>query len=112
MDKKSFKEKFPNLYREIEGGENKVAINSYRTDGEASEEASCDKLRNFNPTVIDFIRRCDTEEEAKTIILFLEKRKEITSKRAAQLREQLKTKGVRSFGSKKENNYYLKQGGY
>ncbi len=111
MDKKSFKEKFPNLYREVEGGENKVAINSFRTDGEASEEA-CNKLRNFNPTVIDFIRRCDTEEEAKTIILFLEKRKEITSKQAAQLRKQLKTKGVRSFGSKKEDNYYFRQGGY
>jgi hypothetical protein len=29
----------------------------------------------------------------------------------AELRKQLKKEGVRSFGSKKEDNYYFKQGG-
>lgn len=112
MDKKSFKEMFPNLHRELEGGENKVGINSVRTDSETAEKAFCDKLRNFNPNVVDFIRRCDTEEQAETIIAFMEKRCEITPKRATQLRAQLKKKGVRSFGPKKEDAYYFKQGGY
>jgi hypothetical protein len=112
MDKKSFKEKFPNLYKELEGGENKVTINSVCTDTAAAEKSFGDKLRHFNPTVVDFIRRCDTEEEAKTIIDFMEKRCEITPKRALQLRAQLKKKGVRSFGPKKEENYYFEQGGY
>src|SRR3972149_4179641 len=112
MDKKSFKEMFPHLHKELEGGESKVAINSVRTDSETAEKTFCDKLRNFNPTVVDFIRRCDTEEQAETIIAFMEKRCEITPKRASQLRAQLNKKGVRSFGPKKEDNYYFKQGGY
>ena len=49
MDKKSFKEKFPHLYNELEGGENKVTINSVRTDAETAEKTFCDKLHNFNP---------------------------------------------------------------
>jgi hypothetical protein len=77
-----------------------------------AEKAFCDPLHNFNPSVVDFIRRCDTEEQAEAIIAFMEKRCEITSKHATQLRTQLKKKGVRSFGPKKEDNYYFKQGGY
>ena len=112
MEKKSFRKMFPNLSKELEGEENKVKIDSVRTDSEAAEKTFCAKFHNFNPTVIDFIRRCDTEEQAETIIAFMEKRGEITPKRASQLRAQLKKKGVRSFGPKKEENYYFKQGGY
>ena len=112
MDKSSFKKTFPHLSKELEGEENKVPINSVRTDSETAEKTFCDKLHNFNPTVVDFIRRCDKEEQAETIIAFMEKRCEITPKHAAQLRAQLKEKGVRSFGPKKEDNYYFKQGGY
>jgi hypothetical protein len=41
----------------------------------------------------------------------LEKRGELTKEHAEKLRKQLKKEGVRSFGSKKEENYYFKQGG-
>lgn len=109
MDKKSFKEKFPHLFKELEGEEHKVTIDSVRTDTETAEKSFCYKLRNFNPNVVDFIRRCDTEEQAETIIAFMEKRCEITSKHAMQLRAQLKKEGLRSFGPKKEENYYFKQ---
>jgi len=112
MDKKTLKEKFPNLYKELEGGGNRIIVNSIRTDAETAEKTFCDKLRNFDPSVVDFIRRCDTEEEAETIIAFMEKRCEITPKQATQLRVQLQEKGIRSFGPKKEENYYFKQGGY
>jgi hypothetical protein len=62
------------------------------------------------PDVIDFIRRCDTEEQAEEIIAYMEKRGEIEKQYAERLRKQLKDKGVRSFGLKKEENYYLKHG--
>jgi hypothetical protein len=62
------------------------------------------------PDVIDFIRRCDTEEQAEEIIGYMEKRGEIEKQYARKLREQLKDKGVRSFGPKKEEDYYLKHG--
>ena len=110
-DKKSFKKMFPNLSEELEGGDSKVAIGSVRTDSDAAEKSLPDKFRNYNPTVVDFIRRCDTEEQAKAIIAYLEKRGELSKEYAKELRQQLDREGVRSFGSKKEENYYFKQGG-
>lgn len=110
-DKKSFKKMFPNLSEELEGGNSKVTIDSVRTDPDTAEKSVPDKLRNYDPTVIDFIRRCDTEAQAEEIIAYLEKKGEVTKEYAAKLRKQLKKEGVRSFGPKKEDNYYFKQGG-
>jgi hypothetical protein len=110
-DKKSFKKMFPNLSEELEGGDNRVPIDAVRTDPEAAKKAMPDKFRNYDPTVVDFIRRCDTEEQAEEIIAYLEKKNEVTKEHAAKLRKQLKKKGVRSFGPKKEDSYYFKQGG-
>jgi hypothetical protein len=111
IDKKSFKKMFPKLSDELEVGDGKVPISSVRTDSDMAEEALSDKFRHYNPTVIDFIRRCDTEAEAEAIIAYLEKRGELSKKYAESLRKQLKEEGVRSFGSKKEENYYFKKGG-
>jgi hypothetical protein len=41
----------------------------------------------------------------------MERRGEISKEYAARLRKQLKEKGIRSFGPKKEENYYLKRAG-
>lgn len=110
-DKKSFKKMFPNLSEEFEGGDGKVPIDAVRTDPEAVEKAATDKFRSYDPTVVDFIRRCDTEEQAEEIIAYMEKKGEVTKEHAVKLRKQLKKEGVRSFGPKKEENYYFKQGG-
>jgi hypothetical protein len=111
IDKKSFKKMFPSLSDELEGEENKVPIDSVRTDSETVEKTMSDELRHYEPTVIDFVRRCETEKEAEDIINYLEKRGELTKEYAMQLRRQLKKEGVRSFGPKKEENYYFKKGG-
>ena len=111
-DKKSFKKMFPNLSEELEGGDSKVSIDAVRTDPDAAEKTMPGKFRNYDPTAVDFIRRCDTEEQAEEIIAYLEKRGELTKEHAAKLMKQLKKDGVRSFGSKKEENYYFKQGGF
>ncbi len=129
IDKKSIKKIFPHLYAELETGEAKVPINAVRKNPiEAEAEAigidceecpkeeitSCsetpDKLRHFNPTAVDFIRRCDTELQAEEIIAYLLKKGEITKENAAQMRFQLKSDGVRSFGPKKEEYHYFKEG--
>ena len=110
-DKKSFKKMFPNLSKELELEDSKVAINSVRTDSETAENAIPDKFCHYNPTVVDFIRRCDTDAQAEEIIAYLEKRGEVTKEYAEGLRQQLKKEGVRSFGAKKEDNYYFKRGG-
>lgn len=133
VDKKSLRKMFPHLYNELETGEVKVPINAVRKnplEAEAEvegEEYSCDechepeviapsantpdKLRHFNPQAVDFLRRCDTEAQAEEIISYLQKKGEITVDYASELRCQLKKDGVRSFGPKKEEYHYFKEGG-
>jgi len=110
LDKETFKRLFPNLAKELESDEHKVAVNSVRTDVQAGEKAVSKRFVCYMPDVIDFIRRCDTEKQAEEVIAYMEKKGEITRPYAEKLRKQLKEKGVRSFGSKKEDNYYLKHG--
>jgi len=135
MEKKDIKKMFPHLFEELETGEVKVPINGVRknaaeAEGEIAEAEECgceeqiefeeelaqctetpDKLRHFNPQAVDFLRRCDTEAQAEEIIAYLEKKGEITKQYASELRCQLKRDGVRSFGPKKEENHYFKEGG-
>jgi len=112
IDKEQFKRMFPNLAREMNGEDNRISITSIRSDIESGEKIVSESFRGYNPDVIDFLRRCDDEEQAYEIIDYLERRKEISGKYASQLRKQLKEKGIRSFGSKKEDGYYLKQAGF
>jgi hypothetical protein len=70
-----------------------------------------DKLRHFNPQAVDFLRRCDTEAQAEEIIVYLEKKGEITKEYAGELSAQMKKDGVRCFGPKKEENHYFKEAG-
>jgi len=112
IEKERFRRMFPHLAEELEKRVCKTKINSVRSDVAAGEKAVTRKFANYNPDVIDFLRRCDKEEQAEEIIAYLEKRNEITAEYARKLRKQLKEKGVRSFGTKKEDDYYLKMGGY
>jgi len=120
------KKMFPNLIKELEAGENKVSIDAVRADAtkaemtvedpeetmlSEAEHALPDKFRHYNPTAVDFIRRCDTAVQADEIISYLLKRGEITAEYADEVRVQLKKEGLRSFGPKKEADYYFKQGG-
>jgi hypothetical protein len=110
LNKESLKRMFPNLAKEMASEENKVDVGSVRTDNQTGERASSEKFAHYMPDVIGFIRRCDTCEQAEEIIAFLEKKGELQKTYAQRLRRQLRTKGVRSFGSKKEHDYYLKHG--
>jgi len=103
FDKEEFKRKYPNLARELAEGATKLQVDSVQRS---------DKFRGYMPTPIDYLRRCDTEEQAIRTVEYLERRKEITPKCAEELRKQLKEKGVRSFGPKKEEDHYLKEAGY
>jgi hypothetical protein len=76
-----------------------------------AERSVSERFDHYNPDAVDFIRRCDTEQQAEEIIAYLEKRGELGKPHALRLRRQLKEKGVRSFGPKKEHDYYIKHGG-
>ena len=98
-DKKEYiKKSFPNLFNEIEKDDNKIPINSVRSNTDAAERYASGKL----PDVIDYLRRCKDEKEAIEIIDYMEKRGEISDSYAKKLRIQLLQKGLKSFGKKKE----------
>jgi len=101
---------FPKLAKELESDEHKVSVNSVRSDMQAGEKAFSKKFADYIPDVIDFVRRCDTQKQAEEIIAFMEKRGELGKQYADKLRKQLKSEGIRSFGPKKEKDYYLKKG--
>jgi len=116
IEKEQFKKMFPHLAKEMDednenSDEHRIQINSVRSSPEIEEKIS-GKFGTYMPDAIDFIRRCDNEKQAKEIIDYLEKRGEIASEYAKKLRRQLREKGVRSFGTKKEEGYYFRQGGF
>jgi hypothetical protein len=111
LNRKSLKKMFPNLAKEVGSEENRVSVTSVRTNNEAGEKhATRGRFTNYMPDFIDFIRRCDTAEQAEEILAYMEKRAEIDEQYARKLREQLTGRGVRSFGPKKEHDYYLTHG--
>ena len=85
---------------ELEEEEEKTEINT---------NSDPNSLIGFIPTAIDFIRRCDTKEQAIEIINYLLKRGELNTIDASKLKKQLSAKGLRSFGSKKDAGFYFNQ---
>ncbi|MGB9135297.1 MAG: DUF2095 family protein [Candidatus Bathyarchaeia archaeon] len=110
VGKDQFKKTFPNLAREMNDEEKKVTIDSIRTDTKTAEKTATNQknLSNYDPNIIDFLRRCDNPQQAEEIITYMQSRGEITPDYAKKLRQQLKKKGIRSFGSKREEGYYFK----
>lgn len=100
-----FKEKFPELYKEIKEGSNTIDIDGVRTEPEEGEKAS-EKEKKAGPNIVDFIRLCDTEDEAVEIINHMEDEGKIDSDYAKDLRNQLTHGGLRSFGSKRKPGEY------
>lgn len=100
---KQLKRKYPHLIEEI-GGDGTIIINSVRSSPEDAEKVAAG-FRG-GPTVIDFIRRCETDDQAIEIINFLERKGEIDGEHAKRLRVQLAEHGLRSFGKKREPGCY------
>jgi len=105
LTRKEFKKLFPNLAKEMQTRTGTMSINSVRTE---TSESKASYLTSYDPDVIDFLRRCNTKREGEEIIDFMEKRGEISHEYAEKLRNQLESKGIRSFGPKKEVNYYFR----
>lgn len=105
MEKEEFKKRFPTLAKEIEEGEGKAGLNFQVEKPEPKR-----KFAGYDPDIVDFLRRCNTEEEALEIIEYMKDRDEITDEEANQYLEKLKEEGLRSFGTKKGPGYYEKEG--
>ena len=112
LKKEKFEKMFPSLAEEMSKDSCKTKINSVRSDSKSAEKAVAKKFDGYNPDAIDFLRRCETKQQAEEIICYLEKRQEISPDYATKLLKQLKSKGVRSFGAKKGDDYYLREDGF
>ncbi len=110
--RKKFRELFPQLSGELERSSTQTEQPSFPSDNDKDEVAAPLKFQDYSPDVLDFLRRCDKEEEGLEVIDYLEKRSEIDRRYAEKLRTQLRTKGIRSFGSKKKDAHYLSEAGY
>ena len=107
MEKKKFREIFPHLADELENGSNKVSLGD-NGDGKNTSLHTDRKWVGYDPNVIDFLRRCETDEQALEILEYLENNDTISSETADKFRKQLTEEGVRSFGDLKEKDYYHK----
>jgi len=99
-----FRTAYPSLNKELESGTAKVRISGVCTMSEKTDTPSTER---FLPHVVDYIRRCDTMDQAVEIINYMLKRGEINTKEAREFKSQLKAQGLRSFGTKKETDHYL-----
>ncbi|MCS6784042.1 MAG: DUF2095 domain-containing protein [Candidatus Caldarchaeum sp.] len=106
MTVEEFRKKFPALYRELLERRMVLKISGVRSDGVFGEKEADYKTA----TVMDFLRRCDTDEQGRQVINYLFNRGEISEQTARSLLKQLEEKGIRSFGSRKEPGYYFKHG--
>lgn len=104
FNREEFRKRFPHLAKEL-GGKGTLRIDAVRTSLKEAERAA-HSFQGYEPTAVDFIRRCDTEEQALEIINFLEQRGEIAPNYAKRLRAQLARLGLRSFGPKREPGCY------
>jgi len=109
IDRKRFRKLFPHLAEEVEGGKSKAHIDQLGVSAENEDSLTERRWAGYDPGVIDFIRRCNTEEQAEEIIDYLEKRGEVMPERVAELRRQLREEGLRSFGDKKEPDFYHRE---
>jgi len=91
-----FKKSLPHLSSELISGEKKINIQGIEN-------------KIPEPSAIEFIRRCSTNEEAFEIIDFLLKRNEISLDEFDILKDQIKNQGLSSFGSHKKKGYYEKK---
>ncbi|MGB9716938.1 MAG: DUF2095 family protein [Thermoproteota archaeon] len=81
----------------------KIAVEGY------SESLEPKTLRGYVPNVFDYIRRCDSVEEAFQIIDFLVSRNELSENVARVIKRRIMEKGVRFYGPKKQVGYYVEK---
>lgn len=106
-----FQKAFPSLAKELrDNSTQQYRIDGVRVMSEEPEATPKGERKTFLPDIVDYIRRCDTVNQAIEIVDFLVKQKEITATDAKAIKSQLRSEGLRSFGSKKEKDYYLHHG--
>ncbi|MDH5815778.1 MAG: DUF2095 family protein [Candidatus Nezhaarchaeota archaeon] len=101
MDIEELRRKYPHLAKELEEKVMCIEVRGSRSSDEDFQVGM--------PDAVDYIRRCRSVQEAEEVISFLERTNQISKHRAEELREQLYSQGLESFGPRKEFGYYMKR---
>jgi len=105
---------FPHLHAEISDDKMAIGIDSVEGDFAPSKDdddflTSNDPYSHFEPSVIDYIRRAKTEEEAIEVIKFSLKQGSLDEDEALKLIGQIRKDGVRSFGPIRTPGHYFRK---
>ncbi|MFX0122643.1 MAG: DUF2095 family protein [Candidatus Hodarchaeota archaeon] len=108
------REKFPALYAELTNKKMSLRIDEVK-DGTRSlpswedKKQDLDPFNNYEPSIFDFLARARNNEEGLEIIDFLAKQGELSAEVAKELKNKIKTLGIRCFGPKRSSNYYYRK---
>lgn len=102
--REEFQRKYPHLADEW-SGKGTITIQAVRSNQREAEKAAYN-IGGYEPTVVDFLRRCENDAQALEIINFMESKGEIESSYAKRLRSQLTEHGLKSFGKQKKPDWY------
>lgn len=108
------REKFPALYAELASNDMSVMIDEVEDETNFlspwnNERQDLDPFSNYEPNIFDFLARARTNEEGLEIIDFLAKQGQISAETVKELKEKIKTSGIRSFGPKRSSDYYFRK---
>ncbi|WGI16975.1 DUF2095 family protein [Methanonatronarchaeum sp. AMET-Sl] len=117
MKIENLKEKFPKIYEDLKTSPT-IGIDEIKNPNETSCPANKNTEKQHSPikeetkipSIKDHLKGCETPQQAKEIIEYFKKQKEITKTQAKKLKKQLKTEGLRSFGEKREKGEIEKKG--
>ncbi|OUJ18624.1 hypothetical protein AMET1_0270 [Methanonatronarchaeum thermophilum] len=117
MDIEHLKNKFPKIYEDIQNSPtieiDQIKKNTEKTcptNKNTQQKQTETKTETKIPTIKDHLTRCNTDKQAIEIIDYFNKQGEITKEKTKQLKKQLKTKGLRSFGEKRKKGEIEKNG--
>jgi hypothetical protein len=96
-----FRKRYPHLAKELSEENMDIVLQVDRWP--------VDPWRGYVPSVEDYLRRCNTADEAYEVIDYLEKHGRLNSEEASRYRSILKEKGLSAFGPHKEDDYYYRK---
>lgn len=107
-DREEFKKKFPHLHEELSPEEEDGTTQAGQEDTTQAgqEETDRESSRENVPSVVLYVRRAKTDNEAIDIVNYLRRRGEISEESSRTLLKQIQEKGVRSFGGQRRWGNY------
>ncbi|MFW9879673.1 MAG: DUF2095 family protein [Candidatus Thorarchaeota archaeon] len=119
-NKDELNRKFPHLIEEISLKKKLVQIDSFKMEVEQDYEEKLQKSNKlypdelYNPSAIDFLRRCTNNEEAINILDYLLKRNELTKQDYNKFKTIISKEGglkrlIEESGGLKRPGYYLRK---